>query len=46
MLFFKKKVKVVNEDGVEEVYKVKSKETLTKETLEELSNNKGSDDIE
>ncbi len=40
----KHKIKIVDDDGVEEVYRIGRKETMTKETLNELSNNQGSDE--
>lgn len=40
---FKRKVDIVNDDGDIESYRINKKETITKETLRELSNNKGED---
>ena len=44
MGLFKKKIKIVNKDGVEEIFKVKRDEEITADTLDELSNNKGDDE--
>lgn len=41
---FKKKLMVENENGDIEVYYVNKNETITKDTLRELSNNRGDDD--
>lgn len=41
---FKRKLMVENENGDIEVYYVNKHETITKETLRELSNNRGDDD--
>ena len=41
---FKRKVDIVNDDGDIESYRINRNETITKETLRELSNNKGEDD--
>ena len=40
---FKKKIEIVNDNGDIETYKITKHETITKETLRELSDNKGED---
>ena len=41
---FKRKVDIVNDEGQIETYYLNRKETITKETLRELSNNQGDDE--
>ena len=41
---FKRKVDIVNDNGEIETYYVNRRETITKETLRELSNNRGDDE--
>lgn len=41
---FKRKVDIVNDDGEIETYYLNRKETMTKDTLRELSNNQGDDE--
>ena len=46
MGLFKKKITIINKDGSEDTFVINRKEDITADTLEELSNNRGDEDVE